>query len=73
MLSLATTNAFTPNAAAAMAPARSSVHMAVDSMLGKYAITDIVFDPLNLSTKYDLNWLREAELKCAPPAAAAEL
>lgn len=32
--------------------------------LGKYSLKPIVFDPLNLSTKYDLNWLREAEIKC---------
>lgn len=33
---------------------------------GKYSIAKTVFDPLGLATKYDLNWLREAEIKCVP-------
>lgn len=37
--------------------------MGVEDMAGKYSVTQIVFDPLNLADKYDLNWLREAELK----------
>ena len=35
----------------------------INTMPGKYAVKGTVFDPLNLATKYDLNWLREAELK----------
>ena len=31
--------------------------------IGKYSVKGTVYDPLNLHTKYDLNWLREAELK----------
>ena len=37
--------------------------MAVEDMIGKYSVKDIVWDPLNLATKYDINWMREAELK----------
>ena len=32
--------------------------------LGKYSLKPMVFDPLNLASKYDINWLREAEIKC---------
>jgi len=32
-------------------------------MPGKYSLKPMIFDPLNLSDKYDVNWLREAELK----------
>jgi len=32
-------------------------------MVGKYSFGDVVFDPLGLADKYDLNYLREAELK----------
>jgi len=35
----------------------------VDDMIGKYSIKGTVYDPLDLASKYDLNWLREAELK----------
>ena len=35
------------------------------SRAGKYSVKGTVFDPLNLAEKYDLNWLREAELKYA--------
>jgi len=39
----------------------------VQKMLGTYQFKDStgnkVFDPLNLASKYDVNWLREAELK----------
>jgi len=35
----------------------------VDSMIGKYSIKGTVYDPLDLASKYDVNWLREAELK----------
>ena len=34
----------------------------LDAMPGKYQTGDI-FDPLDLANKYDVNWLREAELK----------
>uniref|UniRef100_A0A7S0J1N8 Uncharacterized protein n=1 Tax=Calcidiscus leptoporus TaxID=127549 RepID=A0A7S0J1N8_9EUKA len=37
--------------------------MAVEDMMGKYSVKGTVFDPLGLADKYDLNWLREAELK----------
>jgi len=37
--------------------------MGVENMIGKYSIKGTVYDPLNLSSKYDVNWLREAELK----------
>ena len=37
--------------------------MAIEDMIGKYSVKDIVWDPLNLATKYDINWMREAELK----------
>jgi len=57
------------NAPALHAPAASrsaAVSMAapdINTMIGKYSVKPIVYDPLNLHTKYDLNWLREAELK----------
>ena len=35
----------------------------VDDMIGKYSLADTVYDPLGLSKTYDINWLREAELK----------
>merc|ERR1719199_1976522 len=35
----------------------------VEDMLGKYSVKETVYDPLNLASKYDVNWLREAELK----------
>ena len=31
--------------------------------IGKYSVKGTVFDPLDLASKYDVNWLREAELK----------
>jgi len=37
--------------------------MALEDMPGKYALAGTVFDPLDLASKYDVNWLREAELK----------
>jgi len=42
---------------------RASPQMGVEDMVGKYSVADTVFDPLGLADKYDLNWLREAELK----------
>ncbi len=36
---------------------------AADNMPGKYSVKQTVYDPLNLADKYDVNWLREAELK----------
>jgi len=54
------------NAAPVRGPAqsRAAVSMvAVEDMIGKYSVKGTVYDPLNLSSKYDLNWLREAELK----------
>ena len=41
----------------------STPSMAVEDMIGKYSVKGTVFDPLNLATKYDVNWMREAELK----------
>uniref|UniRef100_A0A7S0LQW3 Uncharacterized protein n=1 Tax=Coccolithus braarudii TaxID=221442 RepID=A0A7S0LQW3_9EUKA len=62
--------ATTVSALQTLAPARllsavraGSVSMGVEDMIGKYSVAQIVYDPLDLSTKYDLNWLREAELK----------
>ena len=54
-------------AAPSVAVTRAAVSMAgsVDSMIGKYSIKGTVYDPLDLASKYDVNWLREAELKCA--------
>jgi len=37
--------------------------MGVEDMIGKYSLADTVYDPLNLASTYDNNWLREAELK----------
>jgi len=37
--------------------------MGVDDMLGKYSLAKTVYDPLDLASKYDVNWLREAEIK----------
>jgi len=34
-----------------------------DGLIGKYSVKGTVYDPLNLASKYDINWLREAELK----------
>jgi len=53
------------NAAPIRGPAqsRAAVSMGVEDMSGKYSVKGTVYDPLGLSTKYDLNWLREAELK----------
>jgi len=48
----------------APAASRAAASMAsVNDMIGKYSVKGTVYDPLNLSTKYDLNWMREAELK----------
>jgi len=46
-------------------PQRSAaaVQMGVDDMIGKYSLAKTVYDPLDLASKYDVNWLREAELK----------
>mmetsp|Transcript_156994 Transcript_156994/g.278542 ORF Transcript_156994/g.278542 Transcript_156994/m.278542 type:complete len:239 (+) Transcript_156994:99-815(+) len=63
-----------PSAGLANSPAvktrgasHSSVQMKtvgdVSKMIGKYSLKPEIFDPLNLATKYDINWLREAELK----------
>jgi len=63
---IAATNAFhapLTHAVGGAAPAVSMYSPALDSMPGKYSLKPIVFDPLNLSDKYDLKWLREAELK----------
>ena len=35
----------------------------INKMPGRYSLKPMVFDPLDLANKYDLNWLREAELK----------
>jgi len=40
------------------------VNPALDNMIGKYSLTGGIFDPLNLSESgWDLNWMREAEIK----------
>lgn len=31
--------------------------------IGKYSVKGEIFDPLNLQDKFDLNWMREAEIK----------
>jgi hypothetical protein len=38
--------------------------------IGKYSVKGTIYDPLNLASKYDNNWLREAEIKCARAAHA---
>jgi len=66
MLSLVSASAAFNAAPVARAPtaSRASVTMAtVDDMIGKYSVKGTIYDPLNLSTKYDVNWLREAEIK----------
>ena len=35
------------------------------SRIGKYSVKGTVYDPLGLADKYDINWMREAELKYA--------
>ena len=35
----------------------------VSGMTGKYSLKQTVYDPLNLASTFDNNWLREAELK----------
>lgn len=60
---LASPVAFAPAMAPVATAQRAAVSMGVESMTGKYSIKGTVFDPLNLSSKYDVNWLREAELK----------
>ena len=37
--------------------------MNVNSMPGKYSVKQTVYDPLNLADKFDINWMREAEIK----------
>jgi len=37
--------------------------VSIDEMPGKYAIDGALFDPLGLSSRFDVKWLREAELK----------
>ena len=31
--------------------------------IGKYSVKGTIYDPLNLASTYDNNWLREAEIK----------
>jgi len=51
-------------ASAASATRAAAVSMAsVDNMIGKYSVKGTIFDPLDLASKYDVNWLREAEIK----------
>ena len=54
--------AFQPLAAPQGAP-RAAVQMGVENMIGKYSVKGTVYDPLGLADKYDVNWLREAEIK----------
>ena len=71
--SLSASMAYAPSAmhAPVVHAARSTSPMMADygatkditKMYGQYSYGRGVFDPLNLATKYDLNWLREAELK----------
>lgn len=35
----------------------------VNDLIGAYSLTGIVYDPLNLAEKYDIDWMREAEIK----------
>mmetsp|Transcript_7992 Transcript_7992/g.19742 ORF Transcript_7992/g.19742 Transcript_7992/m.19742 type:complete len:188 (-) Transcript_7992:269-832(-) len=52
-----------PAAGMLMQPRAAVPAMALEDMVGKYSIAKTVFDPLDLASKYDLNWLREAEIK----------
>ena len=65
MLALASAaTAFNAAPLAPVAAARASVSMvSVEDMTGKYSVKGTVYDPLGLSTKFDLNWMREAEIK----------
>ena len=66
MFALSATTAFHAPALAPVRSASAAISMAapdINTMPGKYAVKGTVFDPLNLATKYDLNWQREAELK----------
>jgi len=40
-----------------------TVRMALEDMPGKYAINGAIYDPLGLADRFDVKWLREAELK----------
>jgi len=66
---LATTSAFGLSAAAFVAPTlparatRATAQMGVEDMAGKYSLTGQIFDPLGLANKFDVNWMREAEIK----------
>jgi len=42
---------------------QATVSMAVEDMIGKYSVKGTVYDPLGLAKTYDVNWLREAEIK----------
>ena len=68
MLSIgsASTMAFAPAVSVPRGVARAvapQMATSVEDMIGKCSVKDVVFDPLNLATKYDINWMREAELK----------
>jgi len=39
-----------------------AVRMALEDMPGKYAINGAIFDPLGLADRFDVKWLREAEI-----------
>jgi len=40
-----------------------TVRMALEDLPGKYAINGAIYDPLGLADRFDVKWLREAELK----------
>lgn len=56
-----------PAPVAAVDPKASYNRGDINTMIGTYQWKDSngnkIFDPLNLASKYDVNWLREAELK----------
>ena len=43
--------------------AEKSKKNTVNDLIGCYSLAGIVFDPLNLAEKYDIDWMREAEIK----------
>lgn len=59
---MAVETAVAPAAVAAVAATPKNIGD-VNKMIGKYSVKPAVFDPLNLASRYDNNWLREAELK----------
>jgi len=62
-LSVATAAFQAPLVARPAVQRAAAVNMAIEDMPGKYAINGAIFDPLGLSERFDVKWLREAELK----------